>query len=162
MSAPVIRPIGDDDVAWILALNAANEAATSPLDAPTLRLMLGDAAYARAIGQNDGFIIAFDQTSAYKSVNYQWFRVGYLQFMYVDRIVIDANARKGGLARALYEDMFLAARRAGHGTAACEVNIDPPNTASDAFHDRLGFVEVGKATLPNGKTVRYMIKALPA
>lgn len=160
MSTPVIRPIGDDDVAWILALNAANEIATSPLDAPTLRLMLGDAAYAGAIGR-EGFLIAFDQTSAYKSVNYQWFRVGYVQFIYVDRIIVDAAARKGGLARALYEDMFSVARRAGHGTVACEVNIDPPNPASDAFHARLGFVEAGKATLPNGKTVRYMTKTLP-
>ena len=160
MSGPVIRPIDDGDVAWVLALNKANEAQTSPIDAPQLRLMLGDALYARAIGDRAGFIVAFDQTSAYKSVNYQWFRVGYLRFVYVDRIVIADHARGQGLARALYEDMFAVMARMGHGIAACEVNIDPPNPASDAFHEALGFAEAGRATLANGKTVRYMIKHL--
>ena len=32
----------------------------------------------------------------------------------------------------------------------------PPNPASDAFHERLGFVEVGQARLRNGKFVRYL------
>lgn len=160
MSAPLIREIGDDDVAWILALNAANEAATSALDGATLRLMLADAFHARAIGADEGYMIPFDQTSAYKSVNYHWFRTGYMKFIYVDRIVIADHARGRGLARALYEDLFAGARRAGHGTVACEVNVDPPNAASDAFHTSLGFSEVGRATLPNGKTVRYLIKTL--
>jgi hypothetical protein len=39
----------------------------------------------------------------------------------------------------------------------CEVNSDPPNPASDAFHERLGFAEVGRAALPGGtKLVRYL------
>ena len=160
MSATLIREIGDDDVAWILALSALNEVATSPLDGPGLRLMLGDAFHARAIGPGDGYMIPFDQTSAYTSVNYHWFRKGYLRFIYVDRIVIADHARGRGHARALYEDLFAAARRAGHGVVACEVNVDPPNPASDAFHASLGFDEVGRATLANGKTVRYLTKVL--
>ena len=43
----------------------------------------------------------------------------------------------------------------------CEVNIDPPNPVSDAFHAFFGFVEVGWAFLPDrGKSVRYL--ELPA
>jgi predicted GNAT superfamily acetyltransferase len=39
----------------------------------------------------------------------------------------------------------------------CEVNEAPPNPASDAFHARLGFVEVGRAMLTNGgRLVRYL------
>lgn len=154
------RAIGDQDVAWILALNAQNEEATSPLDAARLRLMLGDAFHARAVNAADGFIIPFDQSSAYDSENYKWFRERYPRFVYVDRIVISASARRGGLARVLYTEVFDAARRAGRQTVGGEVNVDPPNPASDAFHDSLGFVEVGRATISNGKTVRYIIKDL--
>jgi uncharacterized protein len=42
----------------------------------------------------------------------------------------------------------------------CEINLLPPNPASDAFHARMGFVEVGAAQLANGKTVRYLERAL--
>lgn len=155
-----LRTIGDGDVAWILALNAQNEAATSPLDAARLRLMLGDAFHARAVNATDGFIIPFDQSSAYWSENYLWFRERYPRFVYVDRIIIAASARRSGLARLLYTHVFDAARRAGRQTVGGEVNVDPPNPASDAFHASLGFVEVGRAALSNGKTVRYLIKDL--
>jgi uncharacterized protein len=157
---PTLRTIDDRDVAWILALNAQNEEATSPLDAARLRLMLGDAFHARAANEADGFIIPFDQSSAYWSENYLWFRDRYPRFVYVDRIVIAASARRSGLARALYTHVFDVARRAGRQTVGGEVNVDPPNPASDAFHASLGFVEVGRATLANGKTVRYLIKDL--
>lgn len=155
-----LRPIEDSDVPWILALNAENEEATSPLDAARLRLMLGDAFHARAAGASDGFIIPFDQSSAYRSENYLWFRERYPRFVYVDRVIVAASARRTGLARALYEHVFDAARRAGRQTVGGEVNVVPPNPASDAFHNSLGFVEVGRATLGNGKTVRYLIKDL--
>jgi uncharacterized protein len=43
----------------------------------------------------------------------------------------------------------------------CEVNIDPPNPASEAFHLALGFKEVGQATIHGGtKTVRYFEKII--
>ena len=42
----------------------------------------------------------------------------------------------------------------------CEVNAEPPNPASDAFHAALGFTEVGQATLNRGKVVRYFARLL--
>lgn len=161
MTGRPIRDIGDRDVSWILDLNGANVEHTSPLEPASLRLMLGDAFHARAIGENEGFIIPFDQTSAYASANYHWFRDRYSEFVYIDRIVIAASARKAGLARALYEDLFAAALRSGRKRIGCEVNVISPNPTSDAFHARLGFVEVGQSTLANGKTVRYLLKELP-
>jgi uncharacterized protein len=42
-----------------------------------------------------------------------------------------------------------------------EVNIEPPNPVSEAFHVAMGFDGVGQATIHNGaKTVRYFEKTL--
>jgi uncharacterized protein len=70
-------------------------------------------------------------------------------------------ARGRGIARLLYEDLFTTAKLAGHDRVVCEVNIEPPNPASDAFHSAMGFVAVGEAAIHNGtKIVRYFEKAL--
>jgi len=105
--------------------------------------------------------MAFDQAADYDSPNYLWFRERYPRFVYVDRIVVDPAMRKRGLANLLYADLFRVARDAGHDRVVCEVNSDPPNPASDAFHDALGFTEVGHATIHGGaKTVRYLSHSL--
>lgn len=104
--------------------------------------------------------MAFDEGADYDSPNYLWFRARHSRFVYVDRIVVDPAMRKRGLALLLYEDLFRCAAGAGHDRIVCEVNSDPPNPASDAFHAALGFVEVGHAVLHGGaKTVRYLARS---
>jgi hypothetical protein len=160
MSAPIIRAAVPADAGWILALNAQSEVETSPLDAARLRLMLADAHYFRVIDGGAGCLLAFDERAQYDSPNFRWVRSRYLGFVYIDRVIVALAARRTGLGRALYEDLFAFMRAAGRGLVACEVNVDPPNAASDAFHTALGFNEVGRATLPNGKSVRYLTKAV--
>jgi len=105
--------------------------------------------------------MAFDQGADYDSPNYLWFRARHPCFVYVDRVVVDRAMRKRGLAQLLYQDLFRCAAAAGHDRIVCEVNSDPPNPASDAFHAALGFVEVGHAVLHGGaKTVRYLSRSL--
>ena len=83
------------------------------------------------------------------------------RFVYVDRIVVDDSQRGLGLAAHLYRDLFDRARAVGHDRIVCEVNLEPPNPGSDAFHAKMGFVEVGRAKLePDGKRVRYYEKIL--
>jgi uncharacterized protein len=109
----------------------------------------------------DAFLLAFDQDAPYDSPNFLWFRARYPRFVYIDRIAVTPSARGRGLARLLYCDLFDAARRRGHTHIACEVNVDPPNPTSDAFHAALGFVEVGCASIHDGsKTVRYLERTL--
>jgi predicted GNAT superfamily acetyltransferase len=101
------------------------------------------------------------ENAAYDSPNYLWFRERYARFVYVDRVVVAPALRGRGYARRLYADLLERARRAGHRVVACEVNIDPPNPASDALHAALGFAEVGRATIREAeKTVRYLARAI--
>jgi predicted GNAT superfamily acetyltransferase len=81
-------------------------------------------------------------------------------FLYVDRVVVAAEARGLGHARRLYDD--LAATAAGR-PLCCEINLVPPNPASLAFHERLGFAACGEADDPrNGKRVRYLVRTSSA
>jgi predicted GNAT superfamily acetyltransferase len=68
--------------------------------------------------------------------------------------------KSGAAARRwcrLYADLFDRAAEAGHDRIVCEVNRQPPNPASDAFHAALGFAEVGSANIHTGsRTVRTL------
>jgi uncharacterized protein len=140
-----------------LALNAAVQHWTSPLDAARLRALLDWASAAPAVvtdGRLDGFLLGFGPGSAYDSPNYRWFAARLDRFAYVDRVIVAPHAQWQGLARQLY-DTFAAA---APGPLVCEVNSEPPNPGSDAFHARLGFTELGRASLGPGKAVRYLIR----
>jgi len=140
----------------LLALNNDHAQELSWVDAARLKQLIGEAFFARRAGFADALLIAFDQGADYDSPNFLWFRDRYDRFVYVDRIVTATAARGRGLARALYQALIAAARAAGHERIVCEVNVDPPNPTSDAFHRSMGFVGVGSAELGNGKVVGYL------
>lgn len=164
MTPQPIVPIATMDAATqdsLRDLNNAFAAETSFLSPVQWGVLLKTAAWARCIDNAAGFLIAFDQDSAYENANFDWFGQRFSRFVYIDRIVVSASHRGQGLARRLYGDLFAWAQAAGHDRITCEVNIDPPNPGSDTFHDRLGFSEVGQALLANnGKTVRYLSRPL--
>lgn len=154
-----IQPITPADFSAVLDLNTRHENELSPLDAVRLAGLVEAAYLAGVVGEADAFLIAFDETSDYDSPNFIWFRERYPRFAYVDRIAVAQHARGRGLARLFYEALFEKAKADGHEMIACEVNLDPPNPASDAFHAALGFREVGTAGYGK-KTVRYFVKEL--
>lgn len=158
-----ILPIGVAEHAQVLALNNEFAVETSFLDEKRLAGMLDEAFLATRIGAVDAFLIVFDQGARYDSPNFEWFRARFPTFAYVDRIITGPEARGKGYARALYEDLFARAAASGHDRVVCEVNFDPPNPGSDAFHAALGFIEVGRRLLQDsGKTVRYLSKNIPS
>lgn len=159
--SPPIEPVPASLRPMVLALNNAHAAELSWLEPERLAELLGEAFHARRIGALEAFIMTFDQQARYDSPNFLWFRERYPRFVYVDRVVVAAEARGRGHARRLYEDLFAHARSLGHAVVTCEVNADPPNPASDAFHAALGFREIGAAAIHGGqKTVRYYVKTL--
>jgi predicted GNAT superfamily acetyltransferase len=163
MTTPEILLIDRAFFPQVLALNNEHAAELSLLDEAGLERLVGQAFRASRIGTLDAFLIALDQDAAYGSPNFQWFKARMKRFVYVDRVCVSGHARGRGLARLLYLDLFEKAAAAGHDRVVCEVNSNPPNPASDAFHASLGFVEAGRADIHDGaKSVRYFTKKLSA
>lgn len=145
----------------LLALNNAHSTELSPLTLAEFDRLIRISFAATTIADATAFLIAFDQGADYASPNFLWFRERYDRFVYVDRVVTSPLARGKGYAKALYTDLFRRAKDAGHSRIVCEVNLVPPNPASDAFHASLHFSEVGRASIHNGsKTVRYLLRSL--
>lgn len=156
-----VADLNTPDGSALLALNNAHAVELSWLEPERLAHLVAQAFLARRVGVADALLLTFDQDADYDSPNFLWFRERYPAFVYVDRVVVADSARGRGLARALYDDLFAVAEAAGHERIVCEVNSDPPNPASDAFHAALGFVPVGTAAIHGGKkTVTYLERRL--
>jgi uncharacterized protein len=145
------------DRTLVLSLNNAHAEETSALDCAGLSALLEMSFYARGIDRGEtAFLIALDQNAPYANPNFRWFKELHTSFVYVDRIIVAASARGRGIARILYDDLFTVAQRAGQERIVCEVNLNPPNPTSHAFHLKMGFKEVGRADIHFGtKTVCY-------
>jgi predicted GNAT superfamily acetyltransferase len=148
------------DLNALIALNNQHAVELSWVEKQQFENMILSAVYARGIAPAKGFLLAFDQTALYHNFNFLWFRARYETFMYVDRIVVGYAFRGQGVARALYDDLFVFAKSQRQKLIVCEVNTDPPNPMSGVFHKRLGFTQVGESLIPSGKRVQYLAKQI--
>ena len=145
----------------LLALNNRFQQELSFLSPEKATHLVGQAFMASRIGEADALLLAFDQDAQYENPNFNWFRERFDRFVYIDRVVVAPQMRGRGLAQALYRALFQQAAAGRHVRVVCEINWEPPNPASDAFHASLGFEQVGLAILPGAaKTVRYFSRAI--
>lgn len=153
MGELILRDAVAADADRILALNTAEVEQTSAMDRARLD-ELAALAYRFTVAEADGrvlaFLLAMDHAAAYDNDNFRWFAARYPRFAYVDRIVVDAAAAGMGIGGRLYRDLLAHARERGLERVVCEYNLEPPNPASQAFHDRFGFVEVGQQHVAGG------------
>lgn len=158
-----IRNVKSQDLAAVLALNESEVPHVGKIDISQMRWFAANASYFRVATDDDqlaGFLIGLRPGCSYGSLNYRWFCDRYVDFAYVDRIVIAPHARGRGLAARLYTD-FAATMPASVSLMSCEVNIQPPNEQSMRFHTNLGFTEVGTLSSDSGrKQVALLIKQL--
>jgi predicted GNAT superfamily acetyltransferase len=134
------------DFPRILALNLESEHFLSPLDEARLLRLHAEAAYHRVLASDDGvaaFLLAFREGAAYDSPNYRWFAARYPSFLYIDRIVVASAFQGRGAGRLFYENLMAFARACAVNLVTCEIDADPPNPASQRFHQLWGFREVG-------------------
>lgn len=163
MSNVPVRSAEPGDLGWMLELNTRFEALLSPLDRAGIEALVGASFAARVAEPRAALLIAFDQSADYDSPNFLWFRERYPKFVYVDRVAVNPDRGLKGVGTALYDDLSALARSAGYPMICAEVNTDPPNDQSIAFHQRRGFATVGEARLEDrGKSVRYFARDLGA
>lgn len=150
----MLRDATAADFPAILALNEAFVAVLSPLDGARLARLHAQAAWHRVIendGRIDAFLLAFREGADYDSPNYHWFAQRYPRFLYVDRIVVAGGTQARGAGSRLYRELYAQAVRDAVPLITCEFDVEPPNPASERFHARLGFREVGRQQLHGGR-----------
>jgi predicted GNAT superfamily acetyltransferase len=157
-----LRPATPTDRPLLLELNDASVQELSPLDDERLRYILALAHSCLVVescdGEVVGFAIAVAPGADYDSINYGWFSDRYDRFLYLDRIAVSAANRRQGVGARLYDAMEQAA--AEYRRMVCDVNIQPRNDASLAFHAARGYQKVGELAHPAGKTVALLSNEL--
>jgi predicted GNAT superfamily acetyltransferase len=140
------RPASAADWDAICALNDAEVPNVGPLGGADRDWYLANSSVTVADAAEGvvGLVVVIHDGSGYASPNYRWFSARYTEFAYVDRVVVAAHRAGAGLGRRLYDSVVAAARAAGKPVLTAEVNADPPNDRSLAFHTQYGFVEVGR------------------
>jgi uncharacterized protein len=157
-----IAKLGDADLDDVLTMNQANTPHVGDLGPERLASIVHECSLALVARADDGrlagFVLVLAPGGAYDSPNYRWFCERYPDFRYVDRVAVDSSVQRGGLGRRLYDAVFDHARAQGAPVVAAEVNVDPPNPVSTAFHTTMGFVEVGQQSTYGGSvTVALMV-----
>ena len=151
-----LRPVDPADVPVLARLNDDAVPAVNALGADGLAAHLPDCALALVAehdGAVQGFVLAVAPGAGYASENYRWFAQHVPGSLYVDRIVVAPDAHGRGIGRVLYDAVDDRARELGLGVVTCEVNLEPPNPQSLAFHERLGFRRMGEQATKGGSVV---------
>ena len=162
-TAVSIRSIEPEDLARILEINQANVPEVGSVDAGRMTYLVTESPIALAVeldGAVVGFCLVMRSNSDYDSVNYRWFTERYDDFMYLDRVAFAADAQGRGLGTLLYAEVDRLMVDGDESQLALEVNVDPPNESSLAFHTRRGFIEVGQQDTPYG--IRVSMQMRPA
>jgi predicted GNAT superfamily acetyltransferase len=150
----LIRQITPADMARVLDLNEANVPAVGSLDADRLAALVRQSPIALVVEVDDiivGFCLVLGSGADYDSVNYRWFAERYDDHMYLDRVAFDAAFQGRGLGTLVYAEVErLLGSFDGVKRLTLEINFEPPNEQSLAFHSRRGFVEVGQQDTPYG------------
>ncbi|QIK67749.1 GNAT family N-acetyltransferase [Nocardioides sp. HDW12B] len=155
-----LRPLTAADHDDVLALNAQEVHLLAPMDEARMAELHGWAHRFDVIevdGAFGGFVIVIESGTTYDGDHYAFFTQTYEEFLYLDRVVLAGPARGRGVGHAVYDELEAEAGRLGRMTL--EVNVDPPNPPSLAFHARRGYVEVGRSG-PADHVVSLMAKEL--
>ena len=158
-----IQNVTADDLDDVLALNEAAVPHVNSIDLDQMRWFADNAFFFKTAKIDDclaGFLIGLRPGLDYGSENYRWFCENYGDFGYVDRVAVDAEARRFGVASRLYEE-FEGALSGEVDVMTCEVNTRPPNESSMRYHETHGFERVATQETEGGsKEVALLEKKL--
>lgn len=146
------------DVVAAVGLNNAAVPAVNALDEGSFGELLEMSDRSWAIDHDGGLgalLVTFGPGAAYRSANYLRLSALYNNFLYVDRVVVSPALWRRGLAAGLYETLIKHAREQRRERLLCEVNVEPPNPRSVAFHEANGWHAIGDYEHEPHKVVRY-------
>ena len=88
------------------------------------------------------FVLCMREGQDYNSPNYQYISSRFQKFLYVDRIAVQEEFRGKGIGEKIYSTV-IAKGKENNLDILCEVNTRPLNEPSIAFHQKMGFEEIG-------------------
>ena len=168
MAEFLFRDAVQSDFSAVLTLNEASVRFLSSLDLAKLTRLSKEPVFFRvavSAATVAGFLLAFLPEAIYDSPNFLWFKARYDNFAYIDRIVVSDAFRGRGLATSLYAELEKYAGGREIPRLVCEINVDPPNPVSLRFHEKEGFIEVGRQEIyepekSGAKVVSLQVKEL--
>ncbi|MBP2353473.1 putative GNAT superfamily acetyltransferase [Kribbella aluminosa] len=157
-----LRPMTAADFVAVLALNSAAEGLVQPLGPDRLDWLRLIAAHAVVVDVDDrpaGFVLTFTPGSAYDGLEFGWFTQTYAdRFLYIERIVVDPEHRRQGIASTVYNAIERAAKP--FDRAVARVRSDSLDSAGLTFHTSRGYHEVANQRLANGTSTALLSKEL--
>ncbi len=159
----MIRPITPHDIEAVLAINNDAVPAVNSLTTNELTDIINFSEKAWVVDEGDkivGVLIVLGPGESYGSANYTWLANQFRNFCYVDRIIIADSGKRKGYGKALYLALEEHAASTGTEVLLCEVNVEPENPQSMAFHASLGWVPFQDREHSPNKVVRYFKKLI--
>ncbi len=152
----MLRDAQPDDLTRILELNEAAVPTVNSVPLSRMAWFLDVAPYFRvAEVDNDiaGFLIGLVPGIDYVSMYYRWFCDRYEHFAYIDRVVVAERNRGQRIGWQFYTDFLRFAKENRAPCLVCEVNVEPPNPGSMAFHKAFGFDQISTLSNEDGSKV---------
>ena len=158
-----IRNLTLSDCKAILQINAASVPGVAALDESEFARLMAMPNHHFAVESDNhlvvGYALAFNSNAPYDGEEFQVFRQKSPKpFIYIDQVATQRESRRMGIGSAIYDALENAARLCDASTLCCEVNIDPPNPESMAFHQNRGFSQSEILTTADGRIVALLIK----
>ena len=157
----MLRELKEEDQEALLVLNNASTPAVNPLTLEELKsiLFIAEKCWIEEIdGELAAALIIIGPDQPYSSDNYTWLETQFSNYCYVDRIMVDQNHKRKGFGNKLYQELEKYAECNDARTLLCEVNLEPPNPQSIAFHTRLKWEPFFEREHGPGKKVQYFKK----
>lgn len=158
-----VRGFAGTDAAGVLRINSEGYPGVARLDESELHRLWALPNYHLVAedlnGLLVGYCLAFPWEAAYDGEEFQEFRrLAPKPFLYIDQVAVAKESKSLGVGRMMYDTLEALGRRDRAQALCCEVNNDPPNPGSMAFHQALGFRRVRSLATSDGRKVELLLK----